>query len=80
MTSKTTAADTACVSGNPVPAPLARGMNRGLTLLFAIAEGAAVGNVYRAEPLPGTIAGSPHISPGAVPPRACRRGGPGRAG
>lgn len=66
MTRKTTAADTAYVSGNPVPAPVARGMNRGLTLLFATVEGAAAGSLYRAEPLPGTIAGSPHISSGSA--------------
>ncbi|MCX5087421.1 hypothetical protein OOK36_00350 [Streptomyces sp. NBC_00365] len=66
MTSKTTAADTAHVSGDPVPAPVARGVNRGLRLLFAIAGSAAVGNLCRVEPLPDTIADSPHISPGSA--------------
>ncbi|MCX4404835.1 MULTISPECIES: hypothetical protein [unclassified Streptomyces] len=56
MTSKTTAADTAHVSGDPVPAPVARGVNRGLRLLFAISGSAAVGNLCRVEPLPGTRA------------------------
>jgi predicted MFS family arabinose efflux permease len=41
-------------------------MSRGLTLLFAIAGGAAVGNLYWAQPLLNTIAGSLHISPGSA--------------
>ncbi|WP_327267721.1 MFS transporter [Streptomyces sp. NBC_01218] len=43
-----------------------RGMNRGLTLLFAVAAGAAVGNLYWAQPLLDTIGRSLHISPGAA--------------
>src|SRR3954466_6426905 len=36
--------------------PRPRGMSRGLTLLFAVAGGAAVGNLYWAQPLLANIA------------------------
>lgn len=42
------------------------GMTRGLTLLFAIAGGAAVGNLYWAQPLLGVIADSFGISTGSA--------------
>ena len=38
------------------------GMSRTLTLLFAIAGGAAVGNLYWAQPLLADIAGSFQVS------------------
>jgi predicted MFS family arabinose efflux permease len=43
-----------------------RGMTRGLTLLFAIAGGAAVGNLYWSQPLLGVIAESLGISTGSA--------------
>ncbi|MBO0985392.1 MFS transporter [Rathayibacter sp. SD072] len=42
------------------------GMTRGLTLLFAIAGGAAVGNLYWAQPLLGVIGGDFGVSAGAA--------------
>ncbi|MFJ8768949.1 MFS transporter [Streptomyces clavifer] len=66
MTNKTTVAGSTHVSAEPVPAPVARGMSRGMTLLFAVAGGAAVGNLYWAQPLLHTIAGSLHISTGSA--------------
>jgi predicted MFS family arabinose efflux permease len=42
------------------------GMTRGLTLLFAIAGGAAVGNLYWAQPLLGLLAAGFHISTAAA--------------
>ncbi|WP_405476011.1 MFS transporter [Streptomyces sp. NBC_00009] len=66
MTNKTMSADAAQVSAEPDSASAARGMNRGLTLLFALAGGAAVGNLYWAQPLLDTIAGALHISPGSA--------------
>jgi predicted MFS family arabinose efflux permease len=44
----------------------ARGISRRLTLLFAIAGGAAVGNLYWAQPLLETIAASLHVSTGVA--------------
>src|SRR4051795_2709997 len=44
----------------------ARGMSRGLTLLFAIAGGAAVGNLYWAQPLLDDIASTLDVSTGAA--------------
>ncbi|WP_199924892.1 MFS transporter [Streptomyces sp. NRRL WC-3725] len=41
-------------------------MNRVLTLLFAVAGGAAVGNLYYAQPLLGDIADSLHVSEGST--------------
>jgi predicted MFS family arabinose efflux permease len=41
-------------------------MTRGLTLLFAVAGGTAVGNLYWAQPLLETIAGSLHVSTGVA--------------
>src|SRR4051812_17393968 len=41
-------------------------MSRGLTLLFAIAGGAAVGNLYWAQPLLDFIAGDLHTDPAAA--------------
>src|SRR3954462_12031964 len=41
-------------------------MTRGLTLLFAVAGGVAVGNLYWAQPLLGLIAGDLHVSTGAA--------------
>lgn len=41
-------------------------MSRSLTLLFAIAAGAAVGNLYWAQPLLDTIAGSLHLGSGSA--------------
>ena len=41
-------------------------MTRGLTLLFAIAGGAAVGNLYWSQPLLGVIAESLGISTGSA--------------
>lgn len=41
-------------------------MNRGLTLLFAVAGGVAVGNLYWAQPLLGFIAGHLHASTAAA--------------
>ncbi|MGV9711448.1 MFS transporter [Gordonia sp. NPDC003424] len=41
-----------------VDAPQARGISRGMTLLFAFAGGAAVGNLYWAQPLLDSIAES----------------------
>lgn len=53
-----------------VPATDARaaraGMSRALTLLFAIAGGAAVGNLYWAQPLLADIARSLHVSAAAA--------------
>lgn len=66
MTNKTTAADATRTSAATVSAPGASGMNRGLTLLFAIAGGAAVGNLYWAQPLLHEMAGSLHISPASA--------------
>jgi predicted MFS family arabinose efflux permease len=42
------------------------GMSRTLTLLFAVAGGAAVGNLYWAQPLLADIARSLHVSAGAA--------------
>lgn len=42
------------------------GMTRGLTLLFAVAGGAAVGNLYWAQPLLGVIAGSFDVTTAAA--------------
>src|SRR4051812_9633055 len=42
----------------------ARGMSRGLTLLFAVAGGAAVGNLYWAQPLLTDIATSLRVPTG----------------
>ncbi|MFE9357589.1 MFS transporter [Streptomyces olivaceoviridis] len=49
-----------------VERPTASGtrMNRVLTLLFAVAGGAAVGNLYYAQPLLGDIADALHVSEG----------------
>ncbi|MFF1604499.1 MFS transporter [Streptomyces mirabilis] len=66
MTNKTTAAAPARVAAPPASVPGSRGMNGPLTLLFALAGGAAVGNLYWAQPLLNTIAGSLHISPGSA--------------
>ncbi|MFG2358754.1 MFS transporter [Streptomyces sp. NPDC048521] len=66
MTNKTTPAAPARVAAAPASAPGSRGMNGPLTLLFALAGGAAVGNLYWAQPLLNTIAGSLHISPGSA--------------
>src|SRR5919202_4989404 len=41
-------------------------MTRGLTLLFAVAGGAAVGNLYWAQPLLALIAADLHASPAAA--------------
>ena len=41
-------------------------MTRGLTLLFAVASGAAVANLYWAQPLLDTIAGQLHATPSAA--------------
>ncbi|MDH6293411.1 MFS transporter [Rhodococcus opacus] len=46
--------------------PRLAGMNRGLTVLFAIAGGAAVGNLYWSQPLLGVIANSFGISTGTA--------------
>ncbi|GAA2704607.1 MFS transporter [Actinoplanes palleronii] len=43
-----------------------RTMTRGLTFLFAVAAGAAVGNLYWAQPLLGTIAADLHAPPGTA--------------
>ena len=43
-----------------------RRMTRGLTLLFAVAGGTAVGNLYWAQPLLETIAGSLRVSTGVA--------------
>lgn len=43
-----------------------RGMSRGLTLLFAVAGGTAVGNLYWAQPLLEEIAGSLRVSTGVA--------------
>jgi predicted MFS family arabinose efflux permease len=50
------------VTTTTVPTSKPAGMTRGLTLLFAIAGGAAVGNLYWAQPLLGVLARSFHIS------------------
>jgi predicted MFS family arabinose efflux permease len=42
--------------------PPAAGMTRGLTLLFAVAAGVAVGNLYLAQPLLDFIAHDLHAS------------------
>jgi predicted MFS family arabinose efflux permease len=47
---------------DPTPTRPARRMTPGLTLLFAIAAGAAVGNLYAAQPLLDDIAGDLHAS------------------
>src|SRR5581483_4192436 len=44
------------------PTPQRSRMTRGLTLLFAVAGGAAVGNLYWAQPLLDYIAGDLHAS------------------
>ena len=46
--------------------PRARGMAPSLTILFAIAGGAAVGNLYWAQPLLGTIAHTFDVSIGSA--------------
>jgi predicted MFS family arabinose efflux permease len=46
--------------------PAAAGMSRALTLLFAVAGGAAVGNLYWAQPLLDDIAGALHVSTGSA--------------
>lgn len=48
----------------PDDAPL--GMSAGLTLLFAVAGGAAVGNLYWAQPLLAEIAATMRVSPSAA--------------
>src|SRR4051794_41793835 len=68
-----------------------QGMTRGLTLLFAVAGGVAVGNLYWAQPLLGFIGGglpaagggprravpgAPGWVPGGGPPCCAPRGGP----
>ncbi|WP_244619205.1 MFS transporter [Rhizobium sp. 18055] len=55
------------VPPGPVPAgPVPPGMSRPLTLLFAISGGAAVGNLYWAQPLLADIAGSFGVSIGTA--------------
>jgi len=49
-----------------LPPPERATMSRGLTLLFAVAGGAAVGNLYWAQPLPDFIARDLHASPAAA--------------
>ncbi|MFF3748942.1 MFS transporter [Streptomyces sp. NPDC002018] len=56
---------TARESASGVAAPPPR-MTRALTLLFAIAGGAAVGSLYYAQPLLDVIAGDLRVSQGAV--------------
>ncbi|MGY2896242.1 MFS transporter [Deinococcus sp. UYEF24] len=52
---------------NPPPPPAAGpGISRGLTLLFAVAGGAAVGNLYWAQPLLTTIAHALKVTPAAA--------------
>ncbi|HEY8318341.1 MAG TPA: MFS transporter [Amnibacterium sp.] len=51
------------MSDTTAPPP---GISRGLTLLFAVAGGAAVGNLYWAQPLLEDIAASMHVSTGAA--------------
>lgn len=46
--------------------PGSAGISKGLTLLFAISGGVAVGNLYWAQPLLSDIAGSFHVSVGAA--------------
>ncbi|MFG2594193.1 MFS transporter [Streptomyces sp. NPDC048438] len=66
MTNTTTVTDATPVSADSIPVPGECGMNRAMTLLFAVAGGAAVGNLYWAQPLLNTIAGSLHISSGSA--------------
>ncbi|WP_314412810.1 MFS transporter [Streptomyces kroppenstedtii] len=68
MTEKFTASKAAPTSASrvPVPGPGPGGMGSGTTVLFAIAAGAAVGNLYWAQPLLDTIAEALHISPGSA--------------
>ncbi|RZL84699.1 MAG: MFS transporter [Rhodococcus sp. (in: high G+C Gram-positive bacteria)] len=47
-----------------LPSARPRGMSRGLTLLFAIAAGASVGNMYWAQPLLAPIAEDLGVAPG----------------
>jgi predicted MFS family arabinose efflux permease len=50
----------------PSTGPRSAGMSRGMTLLFAVAGGTAVGNLYWAQPLLSIIADSFGISAGAA--------------
>ncbi|MFF7362207.1 MFS transporter [Streptomyces sp. NPDC008125] len=59
-------APTSSAATPSVTAPLHRGMTRGLTLLFAVSAGAAVGNLYWAQPLLDTIGRSLHIGSGSA--------------
>lgn len=50
----------------PTPSTSPPGMPRGLTLLFAVAGGAAVGNLYWAQPLLANIAAALKVTPAAA--------------